>query len=196
MKTKSLAPLFAISLLSFSPAHAAEKFQIDPAHTSVSFAIRHFGISNVHGRFDEVAGSVTMDGDKLTAIQGTVQVKSLNTGVEKRDQHVLTKDFLDAEKFPTITFKTKSIETIDGKTTLTADFTLHGVTKEVTAPVTLTGPIVDPEGKTRIGLHTTAQLNRHDYGITYNATLESGAALVGEQVTLEINAEAILEDVD
>jgi polyisoprenoid-binding protein YceI len=191
MKTKSLVRLATLAALFVPAALPAAEFKIDPAHTSLVFSIRHLGISNVHGRFDKFSGTVTVEDGKVTAIQGTAQVASVNTGVQKRDQHLLTPDFFDAAKFPTISFKSKSIDTKDGKTTFTADFTMHGVTKEVTAPIEISAPVVDPQGVTRVGLHASAKLDRKDYGIDYGKVLDSGAALVGEEVSLEINAEAI-----
>lgn len=191
MQTKSLIRFATLAALALPTALPAAEFKIDPAHTSLVFSIRHFGISNVHGRFDKFTGTVTVEDGKVTAIQGQAEVSSVNTGVEMRDQHLQTAEFFNAAKYPTISFKSKSIDTKDGKTTFTADFTMHGVTKEVTAPIEISGPILDPQGVTRIGLQTTAKLDRKDYGITYNDVLESGVALVGEEVSLEINAEAV-----
>jgi polyisoprenoid-binding protein YceI len=188
MKTTALL-LLAVSFI--SQVRAADEYKIDPAHTSLTFSVRHMGISNVKGHFDDFTGTVVMDAGAVKEIKGTVKVKSVNTGVEKRDTHLKTADFFDVEKFPEMTFTTKSSKTEDNHTVFVANFTLRGVTKEVTVPIKVSGPAKDPEGKTRIGLQANASLNRKDYGIKFNAALESGAALVGEEVTIEINAEAV-----
>jgi polyisoprenoid-binding protein YceI len=133
---------------------------------------------------------------------GTIQAKSVDTGVAQRDDHLRTADFFDVARYPTITFKAKHIKKQpvftrhrlpDGRITIVADFTMHGITKEVRLPARLTGPAKDPWGNIRIGLVAKAKLNRKDYGINFNQVLETGALLVGETVELEINAEAIKE---
>ncbi|MCD6048693.1 MAG: hypothetical protein K0Q55_96 [Verrucomicrobia bacterium] len=194
MFSKPIMIALAATLLLTASAFAADSYKIDPAHSSVSFSVRHLGLANVKGKFNEFTGSVTMDGKKITEASGTIQVQSIDTGVKQRDDHLRTADFFDAGKHPTITFKTKKIETgKDGSATLIADFTMRGVTKELKLPVKLSGPAKDPWGKTRIGLEAKAKLNRKDYGINYHQVLESGVLAVGEEVELEINAEAILE---
>jgi polyisoprenoid-binding protein YceI len=149
------------------------------------------GINNVRGHFDEFSGSVVVDNGAIQSASGTIQVKSINTGVQMRDNHLRKADFFDATNHPTITFQTKKVEQSGGQTILIGDFTMRGVTKELRVPVKLSGPVKDPQGKTRIGLEAAAKVNRKDHGISYNAVLESGAAAVGEEVTMEINAEAV-----
>jgi polyisoprenoid-binding protein YceI len=187
--------VFTIASLLLLPlaAAAADSYKIDPAHTTLTFSVRHMGINNVKGHFDEFEGSVLLDGGEIRDASGTIQVKSINTGVKDRDDHLRTADFFDASKYPLITFKTKKVEKDKGTTVLIADFTMRGVTKELRLPVKLSGPIKDPQGNTRIGLEAKANINRKDYGINYSGTLETGTALVGEEVSLEINAEAIKE---
>jgi polyisoprenoid-binding protein YceI len=162
-------------------------------HSSINFSVRHLGINDVRGHFDEFAGSIMLDNAAIKEATGTIQVKSINTGVQMRDNHLRTAAFFDATNYPVITFKTKSVEPNGAETVLIADFTMRGVTKELRLPVKLSGPVKDPQGKFRIGLEAKANLNRKDYGINYNAVLESGVAAVGEEVTLEINAEGIKE---
>jgi polyisoprenoid-binding protein YceI len=189
MKTTLASTLAALLLLPC--AQAADNYKIDPAHTSLNFSVRHMGISTVKGHFDDFAGSVTMDDSGIQAANGTVQVKSVNTGVAQRDTHLRTADLFDATNYPVITFKTKSVEHSGGQTILVADFTMRGVTKELRLPVTVSGPAKDPFGNTRIGLDARTILNRKDYGLKFSAALETGALLVGEEVTIEINAEAV-----
>jgi polyisoprenoid-binding protein YceI len=193
MRTKIILGLTAAVFLLLPCANAADNYKIDPAHTSLTFCVRHMGISNVKGHFDEFAGSILLENGALKEASGTIQVKSISTGVQQRDNHLQTPDFFDAASYPVITFKTRSVEKSDGQNILIADFTMRGVTKELRLPVKLSGPIKDPQGNIRIGLEATTNLNRKDYGINFNAALETGTLLVGEVVALEINAEAVQE---
>ena len=189
--------LVITALLLHSITFAADTYKIDPAHTTVTFSVRHFGISSVKGKFKEFDGALVLDGEILKEAGGTIQVKSVDTGVEKRDDHLRTADFFDAAKYPTITFKTKRIEKGgSGQPVLTADFTMRGVTRELQLPAKLSKPIKDPWGAIRVGLEAKTTLNRKDYGINYHEVLETGVMAVGEEVELEINAEAIKESAD
>ena len=186
---------FVVTALLFqSITFAAETYKIDPAHTSVTFSVRHFGINSVKGKFKEFDGALVLDGETLKEANGTIQVKSVDTGVAKRDDHLRTADFFDAAKYPTITFKTKRVEKGgSGQPVLIADFTMHGVTKELQLPAKISKPTKDPWGGVRVGLEAKTKLNRKDYGINYHEVLETGVMAVGEEVDLEINAEAIKE---
>ncbi len=188
--TKTLFALAAALAVQWS-AHAADNYTIDPAHTRVGFSVRHLGISNVKGKFNEFTGTLTLDGDALKGASATIQVASIDTGVAQRDQHLRTADFFDATNHPTMIFKTKQVRKSGQGFTMVGDFTMRGVTKELRVPVTLSKPIKDPWGNTRIGLEAKAKLNRKEYGIAYNQLLETGVAAVGEEVELDINAEAI-----
>jgi len=132
-----------------------------------------------------------LEGNQLQEAKGTIQTKSVDTGNAMRDKDLRSPNFFDAEKYPTITFQSKKAEKKGDQTVLVADFTMHGVTKELSLPVTLKGPIKDPWGNDRIGLEAKATLNRKDYGLSYNKALETGGLVVGDEVTIEINAEAI-----
>jgi polyisoprenoid-binding protein YceI len=173
------------------PMIAADTYKIDPAHTGITFSVRHLGINNVKGRFKDFAGTVTLDGKVIKEANGTIQVASIDTEVQQRDDHLRSPDFFDAAKHPTITFKTKRVERSGEQSVLIADFTMRGVTKEIRLPVKITDPVKDQTGAIRIGLQTKAKLNRKDYGIAYSQTLETGVAMVGEEVEIEIDAEAI-----
>ena len=191
MRNTVLFGLTAAACLALSRAHAADNYKIDPAHTSISFSVRHMGVSNVKGHFDTFAGSVALDNGSIQSASGTIQVKSVNTGIEKRDNHLRTSEFFDAAQYPVISFKTKSVEKSGDETVLIADFTMRGVTKELRLPVTVSGPVKDPMGNTRIGLEAKAKVNRKDYGMKFNAVLDTGSLMVGDDVTIEINAEAV-----
>ena len=191
MRNKTLSGLTAATFLLLSHANAADNYKIDPAHTSVGFSVRHMGVSNVKGHFDEFAGSVVLDNGSIKEATATIQVKSVNTGIEKRDNHLRTADFFEAAKYPEITFKSKRVEKSGDQTVLIGDFTMRGVTKELRVPVTVSGPIKDPQGNSRIGLEAKTTVNRKDYGMKFNAVMETGGVMVGEEVTIEINAEAV-----
>ena len=174
-------------------ARAADTYKIDPVHSSVGFSVRHMVISNVKGKFQEFAGTIVLENNKLIEATGTIQTKSVDTGVAQRDQDLRSANFFDVEKFPTITFKSKRVEKKGEEFVLIGDFTMHGVTKELSLPVKLSGPVKDPWGNSRIGLETRTKLSRKDYGMTYNKALEAGGLVVGDEVEIEINAEAVKE---
>jgi len=169
---------------------ALDTYNIDPVHSTVGFSVSHLVISNVKGKFNEFSGAVVVDGKKIKEAKGTIQTKSLDTGNAKRDADVRGPDFFDADKYPTITFQSKRVEEKGDETIVTGDFTMHGVTKEISLRVKLSGPIKDPWGNTRIGLAAKTTLNRKDYGLMYNKVLETGGLMVGDEIEIEINAEA------
>ncbi len=181
----------AAALVIGSAARAADTYTVDPAHTRVGFSVRHLGISTVKGLFNKFTGSLVLEGNALKAASATIQAASVNTGVAQRDHHLRTADFFDATNYPTIVFKTREVKKSDKGFMMVGDFTMRGVTRKLRVPVTLSQPIKDPWGNTRIGLEAKAKLNRKEYGIAYNQLLETGVAAVGEEVELEINAEAV-----
>jgi polyisoprenoid-binding protein YceI len=193
MRMKMLSGLTVAAFLLLTGANAADNYKIDPAHSRVGFSIRHLTISNVKGVFDEFNGSIVLDNGVLKEASATIQVKSINTGVGARDDHLRTAEFFDSAKFPVITFNAKRVENIGGQTRLIGDFTMHGVTKELVLPFKLSGPIKDPMGGTRIGIEAGAIVNRKDYGLNFDKTMETGGLLIGYDVAIEINAEAIKE---
>jgi polyisoprenoid-binding protein YceI len=160
-------------------ARAAETYKIDPAHTGVGFTISHLVISEVNGRFDDVAGEITLDNDALTGAKATIQTKSIDTAIKKRDDHLRSPDFFDAEKYPTITFESTKVE----KNQITGNFTMHGVTKEIALPFKLKGPIKDPWGNTRLAVTAETEINRTDFGM-------KSTTGVGDDVRIRISAEA------
>lgn len=171
----------------------AAMYEIDPVHSSAQFAIRHLMVSTVRGDFRKVTGMVNLDENDVTksTIEAAVDVASVNTGIEKRDAHLRSPDFFDVAQYPTMTFKSKKIDKAgEGKFKVTGDFTLHGMTKEVVLDFegNLT-PVKDPMGKTRIGGMATTKINRKDFGLAWNKTLETGGVVVGEEVTITIDAE-------
>lgn len=190
MKTLSIA---IVAILSLTGIAKADTYKIDPMHTTVGFSVAHLVISEVTGRFNEFEGELTVDPTSktlVTAGKGVIQAKSIDTGIAKRDDHLRGADFFEVEKFPTITF-TGNVALETGKPVFVGKFTMHGVTKDITAPVTIKGPITDPWGKTRIAFVAKTTINRKDYGLTWNKMLEAGGVMVGEEVAIEIKAEAV-----
>ena len=182
------------AILSLAGLATADTYKIDPAHTSVTFSIAHLVISEVTGRFNEFEGELTVDPATPTLVtggNGIIQAKSIDTGIAKRDDHLRSPDFFDVAKFPTITFTGATVVVESGQPVFIGKFTMHGVTKDISGPVLVKGPIQDPWGKTRIAFAATTKLNRKDYGLTWNKALEAGGLMVGEDVTITIKAEAI-----
>jgi polyisoprenoid-binding protein YceI len=196
MKSWITKTAFAVALLVAFPFLAnADTWQIDPAHTNVEFSVRHMMISNVKGQFQKTSGTITINGSDPTSakIDATIDATSINTRVEKRDAHLKSPAFLDVDKFPTITFKSTKVKADGpGKWKVTGDLTLHGVTKPVLLEVEGTGtPITDPMGNTRAGASATTKINRKDFGLTWNQPLETGGVMVGDEVAISIDVEAI-----
>ena len=196
MKSWISKTAIAITLTLALPVLAhADTWQIDPMHTNVEFTVRHMMISNVKGQFTKTSGTININGtDAASAkIDATIDASSIDTRVERRDADLKSPNFLDVDKFPTITFKSTRIEAAGpGKWKVTGDLTLHGVTKPVVLDVEASGqPIQDPMGNTRAGASATTKINRRDFGITYNKALETGGVLVGDEVAISIDVEAI-----
>jgi polyisoprenoid-binding protein YceI len=188
--TNTVAGVLFSSLLAI-PAFAADTYNIDPNHSTVGFSVSHLVINNVHGKFNEFSGSVVVDDKTVKEAKGTIEVKSIDTGIAKRDTHLRTPDFFDAEKYPKITFVSKKATKKGDENVLIGDFTMRGVTKEISLPVKLSGPITDPWGGTRVGIYAKTKLSRKEFGISYNSTSKTGSAVVGDEIEIEINAEAV-----
>jgi polyisoprenoid-binding protein YceI len=181
------APLFA------ADAPAGEIYTIDKSHSSTQFKVRHM-MANVTGRFGDFDAAINLDRAKPanSSVEFTIQATSIDTGNEGRDKHLRTADFFDVEKFPTITFKSTSIKASGAKDVydVTGNLTMHGVTKQVTLPVTFLGFGKDGRGTPKVGFEIETTVNRKDYGIVWNKTLDEGGVLLGEDVKVSINIEA------
>ena len=194
-RTTKWALLAALVLTSAaSAAAAADRYDIDAAHTFVNFTVPHLGISKARGGFRDVAGAINYDAKDVTrsSVEVTIKVASIDTGHEGRDRHLRSADFFDAEKFPEMTFRSKRVERRGaGGLVAVGDLTIKGVTKEVSMPFTLSGPIKDPfGGPSRLGAEASIRVDRRDYGITWGRLLETGVPFVGNEVTIDINLEA------
>jgi len=170
-------------------------YQIDPAHSSAQFSVRHMMITNVRGGFKSVKGTVVYDPDNVgsSSVEAVIDVNTIATLDEQRDTHLKSADFLDAEKYPTITFKSKKVEADgDGEAKVTGDLTIHGVTKEVVLKVE--GPSAegkDPWGNMRSGASASTKIKRSDFGLTWNAALETGGIMVGDDLKIELDIQMI-----
>lgn len=169
-------------------------YDIDPAHSRLGFVARHAMVTKVRGSFSQFTGSFDVDSSNLSAskAQVTIQVASVDTHNEQRDGHLRTNDFFDAPNHPEITFTSTRIEQIaDDTFTVTGDLTIKGITRPVTVELVYTGSAVDPYGNTRVGFEGVSTINRSDFGITFNATLDTGGVLVSDKITLEFDISAI-----
>jgi polyisoprenoid-binding protein YceI len=170
-------------------------WNLDPAHSVAEFKVKHMMISNVKGSFSGLTGTLKLDETDYThsTVEASIPVASLTTGDAQRDGHLKSADFFDAEKFPTITFKSSNIDSTGGADyAVTGELTMHGVTKSVTFAVEdLSEPSKDPWGNHRIGLSGSTKINRKDFGLTWNSALESGGVLVGEDVTISLEVQFI-----
>ena len=178
-----------------SGATALSTWNIDPAHSAAEFKVRHMMISNVKGKFSGLSGSLKLDETDYThsSIEVSIPSASVSTVDDKLDAHLKNEDFFDVKKFPTLTFKSTSIRsTGDHDYEVTGDLTIRGVTKSVTLSVNdLSEPSKDPWGNLRIGLSGSAKVNRKDFGLVWNAPLEFGGVLVGDEVTITLDVQFI-----
>lgn len=185
----------AIALLaSLSALAQTSTWNIDPAHSTAQFTVRHLGISNVTGNFTKVTGSVVLNGKDITQSQvsASIDVSSVDTRVEARDKDLKSPNFFDGEKYPTIEFKSKRIVSGGGKLQVIGDLTIHGTTREVALDVDGPTPeLADPWGNSRRGISATTTINRKDFNLTYNKLLNSGEAVVGDNVKIQIDAEMV-----
>lgn len=169
-------------------------YQLDPAHSSIGFSVRHMMIAKVRGQFPKYEAKAQLNPDDLasSSVEATIDVASIDTGVADRDAHLRSGDFFDAEKHPTITFRSTAVEAAgEGRYRLTGELTICETTKPVTLEVEATGPAKDPWGNTRLGFSLHGTLNREEFGLTWNQALEAGGFLVGKDVKIECEIQVI-----
>jgi polyisoprenoid-binding protein YceI len=171
------------------------EWQIDPAHAAAHFSVRHLMISNVRGEFSKLSGTVVLDPADMTRsiVEVSLETASINTREPQRDEHLRSADFLDVANHPAITFRSKRITTAGPENfKLTGDLTIRGVTKEVTFDVEGPTPAMkDPWGNVRAGVMATAKIKRKDFGLVWNALIEGGGVMVGDEVSITIEAELV-----
>ena len=174
---------------------ATTTWNIDPAHSAAQFKVRHMMISNVKGEFTHISGKLELDGKDITKsrVEATVDAATINTREPQRDAHLKSSDFLDVEKFQTLSFKSTLVsKRSDVELAVQGDLTIHGVTHEVVFHVEgPSAPTKDPWGNTRIGLSATTNINRKDFGLSWNSALETGGFLLGDDVAITLDVEFV-----
>lgn len=176
-----------------TPAELVGDYQLDVAHTTVGFVARHAMVTKVRGRFNDFEGKVHIDEDlSASTISLVIKAESIDTRQEMRDAHLKSNDFLAMEEHPEITFTSTSVELVDDATvSITGDLTIRGVTRSLTFEMEYAGSAKDPFGNLRLGFEGSTVINRKDWGVSWNAALETGGVLVSEKVTLEFDVSAV-----
>jgi polyisoprenoid-binding protein YceI len=191
---RALVAVLTLALL-LPSIGAADTWVIDPAHTVSGFTVRHMMITNVSGAFETTRGSIEFNPGDPAAIRAdiAIETKSINTRNDRRDNHLRSDDFLNAEKFPSITFRSKRAQNVrPGGFELVGDLTIRDVTREVVLKVEgPTQPIRDPQGNRRVGANATTTINRKDFGVNWNRAIEAGGVVVGDEVKINIEVQAI-----
>lgn len=190
---KTLLTIFSMLIAAIGFSQSTE-WKIDHSHSNVTFEISHMVVATVTGKFEKFDGSIKSDTEDFTdaSVNFQIETASVNTNNEKRDAHLRNDDFFDAENNPYIIFNGKKMEKKSGNNySLTGDLTMNNITREVELDVRFNGTIKDPWGGTRAGFRVTGELNRYEYDLMWNTTLESGGLLVGENVELRVNLELI-----
>lgn len=187
--SKVLAFLSAVLLLAVSAAAEVQTWQIDPNHTAAQFSVRHMGISTVRGAFTKVSGSAQYDpaDPSKTAVEATIDAASVDTRVTMRDDDLRSPNYFEVAKYPTITFKSKSVQDAGaGKLKIVGDLTIHGVTKEVALDVDgPSAPVTDPKGNSHVGASASTTVKRTDFGVG------SSNPMIGEDITITIDVELV-----
>ena len=178
-----------------TPETAVSTWKVDAAHSVAEFKVKHMMISNVKGRFTGVSGTLYLDENNVenSHLQASIDAASILTGDAQRDAHLKSADFFVVEQYPTLAFRsTRVVPNGEGELKATGDLTIHGVTREVTFTVEgPTAPAKDPWGNTRVAVSATTKINRKDFGLTWNAALETGGILVGDEVTITLEVQFI-----
>lgn len=184
-----------ISLLAFSLTVAAQQWRIDTAHSAAQFSIRHMMVSTVRGQFGKLTGVVRWDpaNPAGASVEAQVEVDSIDTREPKRDAHLKSPDFFDVQKYPTMTFKSTGVTPAGaGRWKLAGQLTIRGVSRPVVFDVEGPGePVKGPDGSLRIGASATTRINRKDFGMTWNRTLDTGGLVLGEEVAITVDVELV-----
>ena len=178
-----------------SPLIPTGTWIVDPAHSSVAFSVKHMGIANVRGKFTEFEGTLEVE-ERLADCRahGTVKVASIDTDEPRRDEHLRSPDFFNADQFPEITFESTHVEALDDESSrVTGNRTMHGITREIRLDVLVQGTDTDPWGNTRAGLEAVGTLKHSDFDMKFNQALGSGNVLVGDMVAMALDISAVLQ---
>ncbi len=191
---KNLIILLIVGLTTGTGLYAQSSWEIEPSHAKIGFAIAHFGISETEGKFHKYSGTVTASKEDFSdaTIELSIDVNSIDTENEQRDNHLKGEDFFEVDKYPSIVFKSKKMKPMgNNKYKLLGEFTMHGITKTIELDAEYRGTVKDPWGNTKAGFLVTGLINREDFGLTWNTVLEAGGLAVGKEVDLECNIELI-----
>jgi polyisoprenoid-binding protein YceI len=193
MKRFQVMVVAVVTLSGVNVTFAADIYKVDTIHTNVGFTVRHLVINKVRGKFNEFSGTILYDEKDITksSLKGTIQVDSIDTDHPKRDQHLRSPDFFDAENHKEITFASTRVEKEDEGYVLVGNLTMRGTSKEIRVPFEITGKIVDFQKRTVIGFEAALRINRQDFGISYSKTMDNGGLVVGNTVNIELVGEAI-----
>lgn len=193
MAGRGIAFAGILALFSSLALAAPVTYEIDPAHSSAQFSVKHMMISNVRGEFAKMSGTLVYDPDNLGAssVTATIDANSINTRNQSRDNHLKSADFFDTSKFPTLEFKSTEVKRQNGKLQLRGDLTMHGVTRQVTLEVEGPNELKEDSGSARLGASATTKINRKDWGLIWNRALEAGGLTVGDEVTITLDIEAV-----
>ncbi len=176
------------------PGYVAGTWEIDPVHSEVGFTARHMMVSKVRGRFTQFSGELVTAADLLqSSVTATIELTSIQTGNEQRDQHIRSADFFEVDKYKTMTYRSTGLRPEGDHYVLDGELTLRDVTKQVPLKLELNGFGPDPYGGTRAGFTATGELNRSDFGVNFNATLETGGVVVSDKIGLQLEIEAVLK---
>jgi polyisoprenoid-binding protein YceI len=176
------------------PGYVAGTWEIDPVHTDVSFVVRHMMVSKVRGWFDTFEGTIVLAENPLeSSVTSTIDLTTINTGNEQRDNHIRSADFFEVEKYPTMTYKSTGVRRDGDGLVLEGDLTLKGVTKQVPLHLEVNGFGPDGYGGTRAGFTASAEINRRDFGVNFTAPLQNGGAVVADKITILLEVEAVLQ---
>jgi polyisoprenoid-binding protein YceI len=193
MKSKISLLLVAAALLVTGTVYGADKYTLDAAHSYLGFSVRHLVIANVKGHFSDFSMELMFDESDMTksSVRTTIKVASINTDNESRDDHLRSADFFDIEKYPEMTFTSTKIEKTEEGYVMHGNLTMHGTTKEIAVSIDFLGKTVGPGGKERIGFEGYAKIDRRDFGMTWSKTVETGGLVVGHDVKIELQIEAV-----
>ena len=176
------------------PSYVAGSWALDPTHSEVTFSVKHLAISKVRGIFERFTASiVTAEDPSKSTVEASIEVASINTNQKDRDKHLRTNDFFKADEFPNITFTSTSVVLAGDDITVVGDLTLRGVTKSVTLTGEFGGTVTDGYGQTKAGFTASTKINRHDYGVSWNAALEAGGLTLGDDISINFELQFVLE---
>ncbi|HLG69632.1 MAG TPA: YceI family protein [Chloroflexota bacterium] len=176
------------------PGYVAGTWNVDPVHSDVSFSVRHMMVSKVRGRFTKFEGTIRTGGDFLaSSVEASIDLNSIDTNNEQRDAHIRSADFFEVEKFPTMSFQSRSIREHGDGYVMDGELTLHGVTRPVELNLEVNGFSKDPYGGMRAGFSASTEINRKDFGIEFNMPMDGGGVVVGDKIQIALEIEAVLQ---